>query len=162
MLEKESKASIWLEPSIWMDGGLGMTISVGDVVWEFKGSKRTDVGIALGFIQARPGDEAHIRVQCTNGDKRIWDATSSGSAGSPQPYEGKVVIKWLEGRPLESDEHEEWQGEMLAPLRNRAVMTTDPWGQKHWLILPREAGQQTIYSFEGGGGWRRIVAQTLS
>jgi hypothetical protein len=142
--------------------GSGDSVNVGDLAWAYRaGSTWPDtIGIVEEVIQNEPWDEPHVRVQGFNSLRDLMDLSS---AGRPQPYNGMVIVKWLSGNPIESDEHEEWPVEELASngLR-RAVKATDPWGQKHWLVLPSQYVRQVTYGFEHTGCWINVVGQGLS
>ena len=138
------------------------SVTKGDLVWVYRnGATWPDtIGIVEEIIHQEPWDEPHVRVQ---GAKSLWDLKDSTSAGKPLPYEGTVIVKWLKGRPFDSGEHEEWPVEELASNgHRRAVRATDPWGQKHWLILPGQYVKQVTYEFDHDGHCLRVVAQGLS
>jgi hypothetical protein len=113
-------------------------VSVGNLVWlDLHGATSDTIGSAEETIQARPSHEPHVRVKCLSGRDAFWDVNSTASVGKPRPHGGSVIVKWVgSSRPTEPREHESWPIDMLAPNGHRAVRATDPWGKKHWLILP--------------------------
>lgn len=138
-------------------------VSVGDLVWLDSHRVSSDtIGTAEEIIQARPSDEPHVRVKCLSGRDAFWDVNSTASAGKPRPHGGNVIVKWVgSSGPAEPREHESWPLDMLAPNGHRAVRATDPWGKKHWLILPPGDGTDVSYEFEHEGRLLIIVAETL-
>jgi hypothetical protein len=138
---------------------------VGELVHQYraryKGNRRLlrgDIGTVTEIFDGREVDESHVKVRFLDGTEEIKDTNKTYYAGKPKPYQGKVIVKWLEGGPEGTPLHQEWPIEMVTELG--FALALDPWGELHWLP-PRDGEGDVRYGWRHSDQPCEIALQTV-
>lgn len=144
---------------------------VGDLVFRY-GSRNRFRQWNVGIVEELPavetlGDERHANIRLLDGSLKWIDVGQYGSAGRPISRKGRVVVKWIDARWVDTQtldeisnklgQHEELDAEMFA--EDGWALVRDPWGEQHWLPPRRETGEDSIYVFDRGTGQVFVTMQ---